>query len=153
MEKIIKIDLLNENDLIEKYDNDKLNLELLNYLLKYAQFISNKDYIKIVISNNCHSQINIKNLIKDALNEELVNTFKEHYKNNIIQIFLFFLGIALIFISTRIEDSIWSELFLIGGWVPIWEMIELEIFNDFRGRKKRKILNKLIKAEIEVINN
>ena len=153
MEKIIKIDLLNENDLIEKYDNDKLNLELLNYLLKYAQFISNKDYIKIVISNNCHSQINIKNLIKDALNEELVNTFKEHYKNNIIQIFLFFLGIAFIFISTRIEDSIWSELFLIGGWVPIWEMIELEIFNDFRGRKKRKILNKLIKAEIEVINN
>ncbi len=153
MEKVIKLDIAKEEDLVEKYDNDKLNYELLNYLLKQAQFIPAKASVKIEIDVHFKTKLDIVNLLETEINDEFLNTYKEHYKNNLIQLFLFLLGITFLVISIRIKDSLWSELFLIGGWVPLWEMIELELFNDFRGKKKKTILNKLVKAQIVIVNN
>ena len=34
---------------------------------------------------------------------------------------------------------IWHEVILIGGWVPIWEAIDIELFRDTKERKKEKL--------------
>lgn len=54
-----------------------------------------------------------------------------------------------VFLSTKIQGSgMWKEILLITGWVPIWEMIEVELFPDAYGRRERKLINKLLKSEI-----
>ena len=42
---------------------------------------------------------------------------------------------------------IFKEIILIGGWVLIWEMIELEIFSDVKEKRKRIILKKILNSE------
>ena len=61
------------------------------------------------------------------------------------------MGIFFIFLSYQINNEIWKEIFLISGWVPIWEMIELELINDVKDRKRKRILLKLINSKIEDI--
>ena len=59
------------------------------------------------------------------------------------------MGVMFIFLSTKIDDStIWKEVLVILGWVPIWEMMEVELFPDAAERKRRKAIKKLLKCEI-----
>ena len=148
MEKIIKIDLINESDIIEKYDSDKISNDLLEYLIKKCEFVRKDDKVKIIINNKCKTKIKYKEMLSEAFKEEYTNTLKSHVKNNILQILLLILGVFFIFMSFRITNEIWKEIFLIGGWVPIWEMIDLELFSDVRGRRRKQILLKLIDSEI-----
>ena len=58
------------------------------------------------------------------------------------------LGILFIYLSTLIKNGdVWKEIILITGWVPIWKMIEVEILPDVAGRRKRKIIKKLLNSE------
>ena len=103
--------------------------------------------IKISFNND----LDIKEMLINALNKEYINTINDHYYNNLYQLLLFFIGIFFLSLSTFFEDSIlWKEILLIGGWVPIWEMIELELVNDVRGRKRKNIIKKLINSEINI---
>lgn len=153
MEKIIKIDIQNEEDLIEKYDNDVANHNLIEYILKKAMDTKKDEPIKIVIKNKCNTDIFIREKIIDGLKLEYDHQIKEHQRNNLIQIMLLLLGITFLFLSTLVsEDVIWKEVILIGGWVPIWEMVDIELFNEFRGRRIKKIIKKLIQSEFEIEN-
>ena len=148
MEKVIKIDLVNESDIIEKYDSDKISQDLLEYLIKKCEFTRKDDKIKIVINNKCQTKLKYQQMLYEAFKEEYANNLKSHVKTNILQIVLLILGIVFIFMSFQITNEVWKEIFLIGGWVPIWEMVDLELFNDVRGIKRKKTLLKLIDSEI-----
>lgn len=88
-------------------------------------------------------------IITDELKQEYNKSLKLYHITNIRQLFLLLLGIFFLFLSTLIkEDVIWKEVLLIGGWVPIWETIDIELFSDLEGRRKRIILKKLLKSEI-----
>ena len=78
-------------------------------------------------------------MLYEAFKEEYANNLKSHVKTNILQIVLVILGIVFIFMSFQITNEI---------WVPIWEMVDLELFNDVRGIKRKKTLLKLIDSEI-----
>ena len=152
VEKIIEIDINNKADLLEKYNNTKISKELIEYLINESSYINKKDNIIIKINNNTKLDLDIVLSLKKALEEEYNNTIKSHIKNDIVQIIFFFLGLFFLFLSTKITSSnIWKEILLIGGWVFIWEMIDLELFNDFRGRKRKRILQRLIASNI-IIN-
>lgn len=152
MKKVIEIDLNNKEDLLEKYNNKRISKELIEYLINEANFINKKDNVVIQINNNIKTDIDIVKYLINGLKDEYESNIKSHLKNNIIQIILFFLGIFFLFLSTQINDNdIWKEILLIGGWVPIWEMIDLELFNDFRGHKRKRILQKLLDSKI-IIN-
>ena len=152
MEKLIEIDINNKSDVLEKYNNSKISKELIEYLINEANFLYKKDTIIIKINMNPKINLDIVNLLNAGFKREYLYTIKSHLKNNILQIILFFLGIFFLFLSTQINSSdIWKEILLIGGWVPIWEMIDLELFNDFRGRKRKRILQKLMNSQI-IIN-
>ncbi len=152
MKKIIEIDLNSKEDLLERYNNKRISKDLVEYLINETNFVSKKDSIVIQINNNIKADIDIAKYLINGLKDEYESTIRSHLKNNIIQIVLFFLGIFFLFLSTQINSSdIWKEILLIGGWVPIWEMIDLELFNDFRGRKRKRILQKLMDSQI-IIN-
>ena len=152
MKKIIEIDLNSKEDLLERYNNKRISKDLVEYLINETNFVSKKDSIVIQINNNIKADIDIAKYLINGLKDEYESTIRSHLKNNIIQIVLFFLGIFFLFLSTQINSSdIWKEILLIGGWVPIWEMIDLELFNDFRGRKRKRIIQKLLDSKI-IIN-
>lgn len=150
MEKIIEIDLNNKYDLIDKYNERKISNEIIEYIIKQAKLLRNKQ-IKFIINNKCHIDKDISKLIKEGLKEEYDRSLEEHNTNNIKQILFLILGITFIFLSTLIDDGvIWREVLLISGWVPIWEMIEVELFPDVDGRRKRKLIKKILNSEIVV---
>ena len=59
------------------------------------------------------------------------------------------MGAFIIFLSTKVpEDLFWKEVLVIIGWVPIWEMFEVELFPDAEERKRRKAIKRLLKCQI-----
>ena len=148
MEKEIKIDLLDEIDITEKYNDDKISKDLLEYLIKEARFVKKREKIKIIVNNKCQTKLNYQDILHNSFKEEYIHNLKEHLRNNILQIIFLLVGLFFIFLSFKVENQIWKEIFLIGGWVPIWEMVDLELFSDIRGIRRKKILLKLSKSEI-----
>lgn len=150
MEKLIEIDLNNKYDLIDKYNEKKISNEIIEYIIKQAKFLRNKQ-LKIIINKKCIIDKDIVKLIREGLEEECARSLEEHNTNNIKQILFLILGVTFIFLSTLIDEGvIWKEVLLISGWVPIWEMIEVELFPDVDGRRKRKLIKKLLNSEIIV---
>ena len=118
-------------------------------MIKEASKIRDNDSIRIEINKDCKTDYNVESLIKKGLISEYEKNIKEFERNNIIQLLLLIFGVLFIFISSLIsETSIWKEVILIIGWVPIWEMVDLELFKDFRGIKEKKIITRLLSSKI-----
>lgn len=150
MESIIKVDIQNEYDALETYDYSKANRDLLNYIISKAMNIDKYSKIKIVVNKN-KLKLDIKSLIRDGFEDEYNKSFNVYEKTNLIQASLFILGFIILVISFIIgESGLLHEILLIIGWVPIWEVVHLELFTDFKERKRRNVLRRLMKSEIEV---
>lgn len=149
MEKIIEIDLLELDDLLERYNRKKVSLSLIEYIIKQTPNFKKNDNLKIIINTKI-KDIDCVSLIKRGLKEEYNNNLKKHFYNDIIQIIYLIIGVAIIFIYTLLKQSIAKELVLISGWVFIWSVVELELFSDSESRKRRIILNKLLLSEFVV---
>jgi len=148
MEKILKIDLLNKNDLVEKYNKGIVSKELIKYMIESTPCFGRGDTIKIVINNRIKDLDECTSFIIEGLKNEYDDNIFKYYRNNLMQIGLLIAGVIAIFISTLVDATIIKELVLIGGWVLIWEMVESEIFEDINNRKKIRILRKLLNSEI-----
>lgn len=147
MKKIIELDIINKDDLLEKYNKRQVSSDLINYIIESTSYINKKDEVTIIINSNCKEN-NCVEMIIDGLKKEYYKSLKKSLHNNIVQIIYLILGIIMIFLATLIKESILSEVILIGGWVFIWAMVEIEIFTDVKGRRKRKILRNLLDSEI-----
>jgi len=154
MERVIKIDINSEEHLLEKYDTSIVNHQLIEYIIKKSLYFDKEDTIKIVINNKCNTNVFIREKIIEGLKLEYSLKIKEHYRNNLIQFLLLLLGITFLFFSTFFgEKLIWKEVMVIGGWVPIWEMVRIELFDESKIRRIKKLIIKLIKSEFEIENN
>lgn len=149
MEKVIKIDLHNKYDLIDKYNEERISPQMLEYIIKQALLAKKNEKIKIIINNKCQIEKQCKELIIVGLDEKYQRSLEERDTNNKKQAFFFVLGLIFIFLSTLIEEeTIWKEILVITGWVPIWEMIEVELFPDAAGREERRVIEKILHGEI-----
>ncbi len=149
MERVIEIDLFNKDDLYEKYNKKNVSRDLIDYIVKTAMFFGKKDKIKIVFNDSLNENVDYIELFKKTIQDEYNYSLRKHRYNNIMQIIYLLLGILILFISNFLDNSIiFQELLIIGGWVLIWEMIELEIFTDLEEQKKRRILKRLLNSEI-----
>lgn len=149
MEKVIEVAIQEKEDLVEKYSDKKVRKELIEYILDEAMDTNKKDEIKIVITKKFNTVKDYSSLIIQGFKREYEQSLKLHHLTDLKQFAFLIWGILSLFISTKVSDTgIWEELFLIGGWVPLWEMIDLEIFSDIQEKRKRKILKKLINAKI-----
>jgi len=88
MKKLLKIDIQNEEDIIEKYNSNIVNHNLIEYILKSSMYIRSDEEIEIIIYNKCNTKIDIKENIINELKLEYINTTKEYRRNNILQILL-----------------------------------------------------------------
>lgn len=148
MEQIIEIDLTNKNNLFDKYNQKKVSHGLIEYIIKQTENINLYEEIKIIINKKCQIDEDCIKLIKEGLQEEYNRSLKKRDDNNLKQLIFFGLGLLFIYLSTLIKTgTVWKEIILITGWVPIWKMIEVEILPDVAGRRKRKIINKILKSE------
>lgn len=151
MQQIIEIDLTNRNNLIDKYNEKKVSHSLIEYIIKQAEETNLYNDTKIIINKKCHIEEDSIKIIKEGLQEEYNRSLRKRDDNNIKQLVFFILGVFFIYLSTLMKnDIVWREIILITGWVPIWKMIEVEILPDVAGRRKRKIINKILKSEFIV---
>lgn len=149
MENLLKIDIDNKYDLIDKYNEKKLSNELLKYIINQTIFTKKNKKIKIVINKKININKDSVEMIREGLKKEYTKSLEERNRNNAKQFILLILGMIFIFIATRIENrGMWREIILITGWVPIWEMVKIELFSDVYGRRKRRIIKKLLTSEI-----
>lgn len=150
MKKEIKIDISSREELLEKYNDSKVCRDVVEYLIKEAMLIDKGEKIKVIINkDSAVINENCKELIINGLKDEYKRSLERQHDNNIKQIYFLLLGITLLFLSMLIKQpGVWKEILLISGWVPIWEMVKIELFPDVQGRIKRRIINKLLKSEI-----
>ena len=150
MVKEIKIDIASRKDLLEKYNESKVCKDVIEYLVKEAMLVGKEEEIKIVVNkDSAVLNENCKELIKNGLKDEYKRSMEKQHTDNVRQIYFFIIGVLIIFISTFFkEQGILREVLLIIGWVPIWEMVRIELFPDAQGRTKRRVIKRLLKSEI-----
>ena len=151
MEKIVEIDIDSIDDLFERYNKKKISKDLIRYLIDSTPTLKKNDTLRVIINNNLGENISCAELIKKALDAEVAsNEYKFIYTNK-KQMLFFVLGVFALGISTFIEMTILKEIILIGAWVVLWDMVELELQDDISNRKKKYILKKLLAGEFEEI--
>ena len=147
MKKIIEADILDINDFFEKYNKDLVSHDLINYILDNSRDLLDNDEVEIVL--NKAIDLKLESILRNSLKTKYQEEIKEHYYNNKMQVVYFLIGVIMLIISRILNDRVLiEELFLIGGWVLIWQTVEIEFFRDTLNHKKRKILKKLINSKI-----
>ena len=146
MKKIIEIDILDTNDLYETFNRKKVSHELINYIIESANTFRKKDEMEIIINNKTNEKDKCIFLIEEGLKEGIEKSKERHIRTNRLQVVYCVVGILALSISTQIPIEIIRELIIICGWVLMWTIIELEMYNDVAERKRRKLLRKLLKS-------
>ncbi len=156
--KYIDITLDNMDDASSIYNDDILNEELSDYILKQAMGIFPKQ--KVIIKIKPLFEIN------QSEKEKLVDMIRKNYgidireslirrKYELIKkIILMLVGTVFILVSELLESNgimLMPEIFLIISWVAIYEAIYSFIFVDTKEMIKTKRLKKLTNCKIEFI--
>ena len=150
MEKVINVDIKEMDDLVERYNEEIVSKDLINYILNQAKFINKKDNLKIIINQKFDFECDIIKMINKALNDLYLLNLKKSYINNIKQFIFLILGIICLILYGIVNNPIISEIILIGGWVLIWEMVDLFLFSDTQLKRDKMVLRKLLKSEFVV---
>lgn len=149
MEKTININVNTNEDILEKYDKEKVADELISYLLERTKYLKKKDTVKIIIKNKTDLEDNeIKKLIIGGLKEDYDESVRLNKINDYKEILFFLIGLAFIILSGYLKNNFTiKELLSIGGWIFIWETIEMELVSDSFEKRKRMLLKKLINSK------
>ncbi len=151
MDKTIKIEINDKYDFLDKYNSEKISPDLINYIAQESAFISKKDNITIEIYDKCDLDMDCAAILKKALEERYEISMKRHAHIDSKQVFFALIGIVcLILYMYFVNDSILKEILSIAAWVGIWEMLDLEFFDDAAESKKRRVLKILLNSKIVV---
>ena len=151
MEKVnIKLESLEEAK--NKFNENILNDELDNYIVTASKHILPKERIILNIhSNSKIEKENIKSLIHNHYQKKVKQLNKIDKYDDYFRLILLLLGIILIIISEQLTLFL-SELFLIAGWVVIWEMVYDILFTGIKRKRDLKLYKRLATCEIEFLN-
>ena len=147
--KVISVDLDRKFDFLRKYSDNKVSTDLIEYLIDRIDKINKYEKVVIRLNKRCELDVNAIKIIKEGLKEEYKKSIQLRDENNLKQLWFLLMGAFIIFLSTKVpEDLFWKEVLVIIGWVPIWEMFEVELFPDAEERKRRKAIKRLLKCQI-----
>ncbi len=155
MQKRIEIDLVNEKDIFEKYNREFANKELINYIIDKTDPFNENEVINIYFNNMTKlKKDDYIPVIKKSFSNEYDKCIRDINHNNIRQFSYLIIGVLFLLISTIFAKKfIFEQIFLIGGWVLIWETIEIQMFSDTELKRRKIILQKLIKCELKEIDD
>lgn len=149
MEKILEINLSEPSDFLEKYNKKLISRELLVYIINQVSYLNSKDKVKIIIHRQCRMPDDYIGLLKENLRREYLFYQKRIHFDNILQVVFLICGFILLFLSHILKHAeILEEILLIGGWVFIWEMVEMELFTDSKHNHNCRVIKKILKSEI-----
>ncbi len=147
MEKIIEIDLDSTEDLFECYNKKKVSRDLIQYMVDVMPRLKKNDTLKVVINNRIKGNIKCAELIKKAIDDACArNDFRFHL-TNMKQIWFLILGVIALLVASIVDWEILKEIVIIGAWVLLWDVVEMEIVDDINNRKKKRILKKILSSE------
>lgn len=141
----IEINITNENELLNIYNKNIISETLDNYLTTSLKHRSLKENITINITGTQNE--NIKNIITNFYKEKYLYFKKLDTLDNYIRLILFLIGVLSIFMSKQFTNIV-SEIFLIAGWVIIWEIIYDILFSEIKRKRKARIYKTLTSATI-----
>ncbi len=152
MQKIM-VNLENIDVALNKFNNAILSEELNDYIINEAKKNIYKENIALIIYNvqDLQEQTMIKNVIHNFYKNKLVEYKKLDKYDNYFHFVLLLIGLLMIIISEQFTYFV-SELFLIAGWVVIWEMIYDIFFTSIKRKRCTLILKKLANCSIDFIS-
>jgi len=155
---IIEVTLNKKEDYINKFHNKRISPKLSEYILSECRTFKPRDKFEIYIS---HSFV----MTKQEQNE-LVDMIRENYGVDIHEIKVLsekriafdlvsiLIGIVFLFFSVLVKNiPVVSEVFVIFGWVPIWEAMYSILFGGVKNRLLLKRLKRLTNCKIKFIQN
>lgn len=158
MKNKIIVDIQNKEDLYNPFNKGQISEELGTYILNRSKKLPLKE--KMIICINDYERLN-KNE-----KEHLVDAIREYYGlmvqekmiynefNQVKHIILFIVGILLITLSNILSNVfpfLIPELFLIAGWVAIWETVYGILFTENQTRIEIKKIKELTTCLIQFI--
>lgn len=147
MEKILEIDLDSTEDLFECYNKKKVSRDLIQYMVDAMPRLKKNDTLKVVINNRIKGNVKCAELIKKAIDDACArNDFRFHL-TNMKQIWFLILGVIALLVASIVDWEILKEIVIIGAWVLLWDVVEMEIVDDINNRKKKRILKKILSSE------
>lgn len=156
VENKIIINLNNNDDACNKFNNSILSNELGNYIYEQYQGFKNEGNIKLIISSDEKMDSDFKNklenMIMDYFKSNIIELKKIHNKIYIKSLLLSIISICLIFIAHFLNvhnDFIISEVLMIAGWVLLWEVFDNIVFKESKWHSKYNAFRKLIKCKID----
>ncbi len=151
----INIIVKDKEDLYNNFNCYKLSSELGNYIYNQSLGYPINEEIRINIKTDSSLTDKEKNDIVDMIREYFGLSIKEtliYYKyNNFKKTLLFILGVILICLSHFIgilNDFLISEVFLIIGWVAVWEVFDNILLVETKKKFKLERFRKLVKCKI-----
>ena len=154
----IDITLKSFDDSVSKFNDESLNEELGNYILRECSGLSFRE--KIVIRIKTQFEItkeqkqDLVGMIRENFGLEISEKLDHVKYENIKKLLLMIAGIIFVLLSEIIPlDHIFiiEEVLLIIGWVAIWEAIDSLIFVDIKRKFDIKRLKQLTTCKIEFI--
>lgn len=147
MEKILEIDLDSTEDLFECYNKKKVSRDLIQYMVDAMPRLKKNDTLKVVVNNRIKGNVKCAELIKKAIDDACArNDFRFHL-TNMKQIWFLILGVIALLVASIVDWEILKEIVIIGAWVLLWDVVEMEIVDDINNRKKKRILKKILSSE------
>lgn len=152
--KVINIKLHNKEDYINKYNDDRLNQELVDYLIEEIKAVPIREKIKLNIKTYFLLEQGEKNHLIDMIRSHFGTDIGELYDLNdkviIIDFLISIIGIiSLIFYLFLIDIPVVSEFILIIGWVLLGEVICNILFEVSKTKIRIKKMKKLTSCKIE----
>lgn len=151
----IVVTIHQKDDFYDKFNSLKLSEELGHYLynqsLKYRPKNNLTIKMKCSFSITSEEQQQVIKMIQTYFTHR-ISEVNNYYKfNSLKKVILFTLGLIFILISNLWKvknDFLFSEIFLIIGWVAIWEVVENILLIETKKKYQYKYLQKLQKSKI-----
>lgn len=152
MNNKVEIFIDEKKDFVSNYNTNMLNPELKNYVLEELRGSNLKKGIKIQIVGDYFDSEEKKQEFLKLFKNEFSLSIKDmtmYLKYSLIaSLLLGLLGIIFIILSNVITASVFKEIFLIMGWLGVWESTANIIFNESKNYLIIKRYERIRKAKI-----
>lgn len=153
MANIIKIHLVEKEDYKNIYNDEILSYILSDYILEETKGISLKNNIKFLVSSKFmmddKEKENLVYMIRNNFGAEISEIINLSKKQLLANLFIFILGVFLLFIYSFLNDSFISEFILILSWIFLGEAICNLLYKFVENRYKIKKYKQIVNAKVD----
>jgi len=156
---IIDVQVENENDIYSSYNyerQDMLNPDFAEFLWHKAKLTPVSDEFQInIYTKTPLEQDEVQSAIKNYYKTEYIETKTDIKRTSVFALITCFLGLvailALIMVQ-QLNSYIVNTIIEIAAWVFVWEAVDSIFFKKMKYKNHCIKIQKLYKAEVEIIN-